>query len=322
MSATIIKNNTDTFLTIEDLGITIPPRDVVNISKIIDEIDLVRSDDIIRLITSDQVIINDGFQDLDMSSALRHITGHTIAAVTDISGKIRVHQTSRKLGLRINWAGCGDSQESVSKIGGGQSFSVIHNIGEPDPEYMYIDYNIVENETWVHEGYVTWKNCYMDSITLEMVPRITLTQPGTSTNYNLYNGYMVIPAAGDGTIDLVEDITHPNNGLIFMPDGDLREKPTAFWNADYNSSTKHYENITPAPYGDGRYNMFSIEIVFARFLNSMPLLGDGFISLNSSDTDQLGHGMRLKMKANTCKLVEDHEWAVACLMCLHRQKSV
>jgi hypothetical protein len=162
----------------------------------------------------------------------------------------------------------------------------------------------------------------MDSITLEMVPRTTLVQPGTNTNYNLYGGYIVIPAAGDGTIDLVEDITHPNNGLIYMPDGDLREKPTAFWNADYNSSTKHYENITPAPYGNGRYNMFSVEIVFARFLNQMPLLGNGFISLNSSDTDQLGHGMRLKMKTKTNQLVDDHQWAVACLMCLHRQKSV
>jgi len=242
----------------------------------------------------------------------------------DRAGKMRFHQTSRKLGLRIMWSGVGDDPTDVSKVGGGAAFDIQHDIGEGDPESIYIDYNMVKNETWLHEGYLTWKDCDMDRLTVEIVPQVTVshTDSTASTLYNLYGGYMVVPAAGDGTLVLDADITDPNAGLVYMPDNDLGEAPTAFWNADYNSSTKLYENITAAPTGNGRYNMFTVEITLARFLNHMPLLGSGFITLNSSDTDQLGHGMRLKMIANTNGSVDDHKWAVACLMCLHRESSV
>jgi len=319
---TFIKNATNTLVTINDLGHSIGPNEIVNAADCCNEIEMAKSDDLISKIASGILVVNDGTKDLTVTQGIRHVSGHTIAAVTDQSGKQRVHQTSRKLGLRIMWTGVGDDPSNVHKVGGGQELIVQHDIGEGQPEHVYIDFNIVQNETWLHEGYITWKDCLMDKISLEMVPRITTVAPGTNTNYNLYGGYMVIPAAGDGTYDLVSDITDPNAGLIYMPDNDLGEPPTAFWNADYNSTTKLYENITPAPYGNGRYNMFTVEIVFARFLRDMPLLGSGFIALNSSDTDQMGHGMRLKMLAVTNDSVDDHVWSVACLMCLHRNSSV
>jgi len=319
---TYIKNNTETVITIDDLGVTMPPGEIKNTAECCNAIELAKSNDIINKIALELLIVNDGDKDLNSSDGIRHITEHTISAVTDISGKQRVHQTSRKLGLRIMWTGVGDDTTDLHKVGGGNPFDIQHDLGEGDPEAQYIDFNIVKNETWLHEGYLTWKDCEMDSLTVEIVPRVTNVIAGTNTNYNLYGGYMVIPAAGNGTIDLVDDISHPNNGLIYMPNNDLDEPPTAFWNADYNSTTKLYENITAAPYANGKYNMFSIEIVFSRFLNHMPLLGSGFICLNSSDTDRLGHGMRLKMIADTNISSGDHKWAVACLMCLHREKSV
>ena len=107
-----------------------------------------------------------------------------------------------------------------------------------------------------------------------------------------------------------------------MPNNDLNESPTAFWDADYNTSTHLYENIRPNYTGQGRYNIFSYEVIFAEFIRQIPLLSDGFIALNSSDTDQLGQGMRLKMIADTNKSKQDHDWSVACIMCLHRDHSV
>jgi hypothetical protein len=69
--------------------------------------------------------------------------------------------------------------------------------------------------------------------------------------------------------------------------------------------------------------MFSTEIVIVQFVRKMTLIGSGFIALNSSDTDQLGHGMRLKMIADTnTEDYTDHDWRIACMMCLHREKSV
>jgi len=317
-----IKNPTDSVITIDDLGISIMPSESVLSTDYCNDIELAKSNDIVNKIALNLLTINNGIKDLSVSDAIRHITEHTISAITDISGKQRVHQTSRKLGLRVMWSGVGDSQDSVTKVGGGVPFIIEHTIGEAHPEDVYIDFNILENETWLHEGYITWSTCKMDTLTLEMVCRPTAVVPGSNTNYNLYKGYLIIPAAGNGTIEVTADLTHPNNGLIYIPDNDLGESPLAFWNADYNSDTKLYENISPAPYGNGRYNMFPTEIVFGRFVNTMPLLGSGFIALNSSDTDRMGHGMRLKMVATTNPNVDDHEWSIACLMCLHRESSV
>lgn len=241
----------------------------------------------------------------------------------DRSGKLRVHQTSRKLGLRIMWTGQGDDLSDPISIGGGEEFSFSYTQGQVEPMIKYINFNIVENETWLHEGYLTWSNAQLDTIDLQMVAIGTQFTTSSGTNYALYDGYLIVPTVtGTGTIEITSDITTHSGGLVYMPNNDLDEPPTAFWDADWNSTTQRYENITPAPYGDGRYNMFVTEICLAHFVRNIPLLGSGFIALNSSDTDQMGHGMRLKMTADTNDSVPDHDWQVACIMCLHRERSV
>jgi hypothetical protein len=162
----------------------------------------------------------------------------------------------------------------------------------------------------------------LDTIDLQLVPRVTATISGSS--YNLYNGYLIVPAMpGTGTIDLASDITQHDGGLVYMPPNDLGVRAPSFWNADWDTTTKSYTNISAAPNGDGEYNMFSVEVVLAQFVRKMTLLSDGFIALNSSDTDQLGHGMRLKMIADTnIEDYSDHDWSIAVLLCLHREKSV
>ncbi len=317
---TYIKNNTDTIIEIRDLSVTIPPSETIHTIEYCNDIEMAKSNDLVTKIATGTVSINDGNKDLTITEGIRHITEHTISSITDSSGKQRVHQTSRRLGLRIMWSGVGDDPNDVHDVGHGENFFMSHSIGEPQPESLYIDYNIVNNMTYLHEGYITWKDCNMDRLTLEMVCRPTAVEPGENTMYGLYKGYMIIPAGGDGTINVTADLTDPNAGLIYMPDNDLGESPTAFWDADYNKSTKRYENVRPNYTGQGRYNMFPAEIVFARFVNNMPLLGNGFIGLNSSDTDRMGHGMRLKMIATTNQA--DHAWSVACLMCMHRDSSV
>jgi len=169
---------------------------------------------------------------------------------------------------------------------------------------------------------LTWKNAEMDKLDLKMVPRVISTISGSGTMYSVYNNYLIVAANGDGDIELNSDITTHSGGLVYMPNDDLGNSPTAFWNADWNSDEGKYENISFAPAGDGRYNMFSTEVTFAHFIRHIPLLGEGFIALSSSDTDEMGHGMRLKMTADTnTETASDHGWEVACIMCLHREKS-
>jgi hypothetical protein len=247
--------------------------------------------------------------------------GTNIHGPHDRSQKLRVHQTSRKLGCVICWTGIGDDPSDPSKVGGGEVLAFRYNIGDTDPMVKYIDFNMCENETWLHEGYLTWQDAQMDSLSLQMVPRTVTVSGTTGSDMALYGGYMVVPTPpGAGNIAIVNDLTDPAGGLIYMPNNDLDEPPTAYWDADYNMTTHKYENIRPNYTGTGRYNIFSYEIIFAEFLRQMPLLGNGFIALNSSDTDQLGQGMRLKMIADTSE--PDHDWSIACLMCLHRARTV
>ena len=252
-----------------------------------------------------------------------HVNTHITGVPYDRSGKIRFHQTSRKLGLRIMWTGVGDDSSDVSKVGGGTMMAHVHKIGDTEPMTKYIDFNVVENETWMHEGYLTWKSAELDTLSLQLVPRIATVSGVVGGDKTLYGGYMVVPTPpGYGNIEVVSDLSHPNGGLIYMPNNDLDEAPVAFWDADYNPSTHLYENIRPNYTGTGRYNIFSYEVIFAEFIRQIPLLNNGFIPLNSSDTDQLGHGMRLKIIADTNNDVDDHDWAVACIMCLHRESSI
>lgn len=241
----------------------------------------------------------------------------------DRSGKLRVHQTSRKLGLRTSWTGRGDDPSDVTNVGGGETLMFNHKIGDNNPLIKYIDFNIITNETWAHEGYFTWKDCFMNTLSMQMVPRTVTVSGVTGGNKAVYGGYLVVPTApGQGNIEVVNDLTEPDGGLVYMPHSDLDDAPTAYWDADFNNSTKKFENIRPNYTGQGAYNIFSYEVIFAQFVRQIPLLGSGFLPLDSSDTDQLGHGMRFKMVAETNSSVDDHEWYVACFLCMHRHRTV
>jgi len=333
MSTIIIKNTTASNVEIVDLrGFLVTASGTETLSDYFSVYEIAKSDNLISYVADSTFTVNDGTADMPPTEGIKWCLGQfgevkLFDEYRDRSGKLRVHQTSRKLGMRIMWTGVGDDPTDPHTVGGGMPFTFGHDptvsgMGD-DPNTKYIDFNCVNNETWLHEGYITWKDAALDTLTLEMVPRVTGFTATTSGNYDLYGGYLIVPAyPGQGSINITTDITQHDGGLVYMPDNDLGEAPTAFWNADWNTTTKEYENIAPAPYGNGRYNMFIVEVVFARFMNDIALLGSGFIAMNSSDTDQFGHGMRLKMIADTNMHGGDHAWYLGCTMCLHRNSSV
>jgi hypothetical protein len=185
---------------------------------------------------------------------------------------------------------------------------------------IYLDFNIAENRTWLHEGYIIWKDADFDTVTLEIMPIVTSVVTGqTGKNYNLYGGYLIIPAAGDGTIDVTSDITAPRGGLVYAPPDDQGNAPTAYWDAEWDATNKVYKNITAAPSGNGHYNMFAAEVTLSRFVNRIPLLGSGFQMLQSADTAELGQGMRIRASAQMWGT--DHTWRIACALTMHRAKT-
>jgi hypothetical protein len=328
MSTLIITNNTDSGVSIADLrSFEVVASGTETLSDYFTQVEMSNSDNLISLVSDGTFTVNNGIEDLTPAKGAKYCLGRFFDVdladeYRDRSGKLRVHQTSRKLGLRVCWTGVGDNPADPHSVGGGSPLTVYHIIGGTASYSRCIDLNCVNNETWLHEGYITWKDAEFDTLSLSLIPRVTSVEAASGTNYNLYGGYLVIPAApGTGTINITSDITTHSGGLVYMPDDDLGTAPLAYWDADWNTSTKQYENITPAYAANGRYNMFAAEITLAKFVREIPLLSSGFIALNSSDTDEVGHGMRLKMTSVTNPSVPDHDWSVACILCVHRERS-
>lgn len=248
------------------------------------------------------------------------------APITDhATGKQRVHQTSRQVGMKTYFTGAGDDSSDPTDVGGGNDFFMGHHIGDSTTDSIYLDFNCVENETWLHEGYIMWKNADFDKISMVVVPRVVEWESGSGTDYDLYGGYLIIPSDGtNGTINVTGDLTDSIGGLVYMPGDDLGNDAVAFWNADWNTTTKEFENITPAPYGNGKYNIFAYEIILSNFVNRIPLSGDGSERLQSSDVDQVGHGMRFKsiIKTHISDDHPDHHWDVSCILTFHRERTI
>ena len=246
----------------------------------------------------------------------------------DRENKIRVQTTPRQPGSKYYFTGSADLVDPVTDVGGGtleNQFLFHHEVDVDDMEQIrYFDFNTIENKTWIHEGYLMFGNCQFDFMTMDFVPTVVNTDVGENTNFNLYGGYLLIPAAGNGTVQLLSDYTQPHGGLVQVLPNEEGVKPTAFWNADWNSDTKEFENLSAAPYGNGDYNMFSNEIVFNRFINKIPLYGTGTMPLHLNDVETFPHGIRMKVTANTwtCEYKPDHSWDCAIIIVLHREKSI
>jgi len=242
-------------------------------------------------------------------------------SLKDRDGKVKVQNTCRRPGLMTYFTSTGDDISDVNDVGNGTELIIDHKIGDPLNEIIYIDFNIVNNITDLFNGLIFWKGGELDKLSFSVVPTTVNAPTGENTNFALYGGYLIIPAAGDGTIDLdLVALEEPDGGLVYMPPDELNTAKTAFWNADWNSTTGKFENITAAPAGDGSYNIFQEEIVFTRFVNKLFILDDGNIRLDSFDAQELGHGFRFKVELDING--DDHDVSFSVLATLYREKTV
>lgn len=230
--------------------------------------------------------------------------------------KIFVQETSRPLGTQIYFSSEGDNIADPTAVGGGEEFSITHQIGDPTTQTKTVSYNVKENNTYLHEGYVIWQGAAFDKVTLSIIPRVTASSAGTGTFFNAY-GPIIVPAAGDGTLAVQPQDIRLVESIVGI---DFSDKKPAFWNADYNTSTHQFENITAAPLGNGSYNMFNTEVILEKFVNKILLLDSGFLMLQSAESSQLPCNVDLKLTLET--IGTDHAWKAAFIIVMHRDKTV
>jgi len=247
-----------------------------------------------------------------------------IPSPTTVDGKPRFHETPRPLGTKTHFTSFGDDPNDPTDIGNGAPFELVHTIGGGDSP-IYLDYNCVENITWICSGSITFEGCVRNKIVFDMVSRSTNCQPSeTPTDYKLYGG-IIFPADfpyGSSYVtvpDIIDGSMLHDKGLIYAPNNDLGEVPSAYWDATWDGDSTSFVNITPVPNGTGRYNMINYEKIFVRFVNKL-LLGSQTHEFYSKDVDQLGHGVRFKITPITRG--NDHNWSAVGEMLMYREKTI
>ena len=317
----IARNTTGTVIQISDLGMIVNPYAEFDLSTI-PTYEIILSNELPSRISTGILVLNKDGEDLSIADALRALYGGNIEP-RDWTGKMFLHPTERPFGTKVHFTGAGDALEAVSDIGSGELMEIHHNVGDDLIQFTYTDFNTITNVTHVQEGQLQWWNAKMDRITVEFVPRIVTLSAGENTPY-LYDPSqpIVLPSelvGGAGNVSINEDITQANVGLVQALHNEKGIKPTAFWNADYDSGTGTFENITAAPLGDGDYNIFHVEYAIARFANRVGMVGSSNLPFHTNDTDPIPHGSRLKCTWET--IGEDHEWIAIATFKMHRTKS-
>jgi hypothetical protein len=240
--------------------------------------------------------------------------GMTLFAKT-ADNKIWVQSTPRPIGTFTSFSSEGDNQSNPLQVGGGQKVMIHHEVGQPLEQPIYLDFNVKENRTFISEGFALFEACSFDEIKLSIVPKVTPYIVGTNTTFNLYGGFLILPAAGDGNI-----IVNPADiQLVEIPfsvdDPTIRQSPT-YWDADYDVLSHTFSNLRPNLTGQGQYNIFGAEIQFEVIVRII-LLRHGMSSLHTSDIAEFAHGMRAKITFTTHE--PDHEWKACVNLTLNRQ---
>lgn len=248
-------------------------------------------------------------------------------------GRQIVKPNLRPIGSSGFYTGRGENINSPSSIGNGlDAVRFSHIEGDGTPNYTKeIFFHVEGNRTWLCDGLLKFKGALFDEFTFEIHPYVTSVLTGLqNTNYALYKGYMLMPAAGNGTVDL-----NPEAKLYpcsVVPKTDTGKCPAAFWNLDYNAGTNTYSNLTPASNpnsngepGNGKYNIFTADVCLKKYINKWGLLGDGTETFYSSDPSEFGSYLRAVFKFTTIGHPDptqfvDHSWQVLCNWTMFREK--
>ena len=124
---------------------------------------------ILKNISNNDIVIYYQDKELMPTEAIRLISTGDLYPI-DSEGKLFVHQTSKVIGTMTYWTGRGDKIDDVTDAGNGGEFTLYNHPGAPESQSIYLDFNTINNKSYIHEGYLIWKNCRIgDFVTLEAV---------------------------------------------------------------------------------------------------------------------------------------------------------
>jgi hypothetical protein len=313
-----LKNNTQLELTI--CGQTILSGEYYAIT-ISEERNWCGDEYLLQCVSNGSIIVNNGGEDIiDPVEGMKYLINSPKDFSLSPDSKIMVQQTPRVFGTTTCWAGKADDQSSSDKINDGSELFHQHKIGEDLIASKYFDLNTIENRTYIHSGYVQWKNTNWDIFDISLVPKIS-TIDVNGTGYRHYNNYMLMPEIFGAEYGPIVGITGVPVLVEVFRDAAWHSSRQGFWDADYNSATNSWSNIVPNLTGAGKYNIFTHEIDLSKFVSNIRMLGttNGFSYLYCYDSEGIGHNMRIKATFKTSN--NDHDWDAVIFLTLYRERS-
>ena len=243
--------------------------------------------------------------------------GISIIPEREYDNRAMIHATPRYRGTVTCFSSQDEDQADPSKVwGGANKIKYHHTIGSSLTHSFYLDFNTIDNTTYMFSGSFNWVDCNFDEVHVYIVPKVTASSAGVSTNFNLFGGYLIVPAAGDGTLT----VNPADMQLVQVTRNEFGNFPAGYFDADYNTTTKVFENVVPNVNGTGAFNLFSVEVPFHKYVNNYVMLGNYGNSLTSYDADSLGHNIRLRFDFQTDGA--DHDWKFAGNIVLFRGKTI
>jgi len=261
------------------------------------------------------VIDESGIEIFNVSDAVDVLKGYQQKLLNTFDNKLFVQNSPRPIGTFTTFSSQGDDPNNPHDVGNGQKFMIDHKIGDQLDQYVYGDFNCKGNLSYAQEGYGIWENANFDQLLIEIVPKVTPYTAGTNTYFDLYGGYLVVPAAGNGHIDIQPQDMRLVEIPFSIDDPSKRQSP-AFWDADYDLATHQFYNIRPNFTAEGQYNMFTVELTFERIVNYI-IIGSKSMNLKTNDVAEIAHGMRIRFNFKTN--APDHDWKMACMFMFNRQ---
>ena len=213
------------------------------------------------------------------------------------------------------YVGAGDDPFTPGDTGGGPGDTFIdHKVGDPTTIVVPHRFNVEGNRTFLWEGYLTFENAIFDEFSFIIKPVPTPITSATGTNYLAYNG-VIVPVNGTGNALPDMDNLCP---VSSVPKTDTGVFPAAYWNATYSPSTGKYTNLTPAPDGKGKYNLFYTDYVIKRHINRFRMLGSNHMVFAATDPSELGTNLKCEYQFTT--VGPDHPWRASISMSMFREK--
>jgi hypothetical protein len=240
-----------------------------------------------------------------------------------VDNRIITVDNSRPLFTRKYFTSVDDDITDSKNCGDGTSKLFInHKINDPLQKVIEQRFNTYLNDTWFFRGYLQFTNALFDEMCFEVRPEVSECNPAQGSNfYKLPSNGIIIPVDGWGNVNI-----NLNSKYVYpvecVPRTDNGERPAGFWNCDFDEETNSFKNITPAPNGDGLYNIFGEEYILKRHINKFQMLGTGSYEFDTKDASRLGSNLRLITIFNTYvdENNPDHEWQACINMSMFREK--